>query len=305
VRFLLLALFISAPVWASNKVYVWKFSTQDSELSQYIDALTREFELALSQQNCLDLVTRRQLDRNLFHGQSEEGIQTISGINESVKSELKTQKANGVIFGEVINDKVSGHIRIQVVLESLSSDILGMSRALINKGKIFDAETRERHMFQMAKSLCEHIPNHSASSTKKNEALDEHQQSFRELTISIQECELLGDKIIVKFKALCEMDIQVAINAKDYRYNRSRIILNGEEIIAHKASFGADSSRVNSSALADFWARSDLVNGIHVNGTLEFHANRVNAEKIDLIEISGALKDIAHFLLRFKDIKIK
>jgi len=300
----LLILFMTPSLQAFNKVYIWKFSTQDSKLEQYLDALTREFELALSQQKCVSLVTRRQLDRNLFHGQSEEGIQTISGISDEVTRALKTQEATGVIFGEVISDKVSGHIRIQVVLEDFSSEIIGMSRALINRGQIFDAETRESHMVNTATDLCKQLPKEFMN--KGTPVIDDdlHEKSFGELTVTLKSCTRYRKGILIKISAISKVDANLSINGGDKRRGISRVIVNGEEVIGANVTLGASKTNLKSSSLSTRWGRTNLASGISVNGTLTFDIEPLDSRKVALIEIKGLFNKI-EYSLKFQDVNIK
>ena len=287
--------------FSSEKVYVWGFSTRSSEKNEHTKNLTAEFEVALTKALCLSLLNRREFDQIKAQRDNESAIHSIESIHPDMISALKTSQATGVIFGEVFDDASDGQIRVQVTLQSLASEILGMASVRINRGKISDGESRDAYMSELANDLCKFVPGTYSTPPNQTSGAPGFQETFGNLTVTLKECRLTGKKLTCSYQVVSSEDARLGINSNSTENPRSKVFADGHEMIATMATLGSSSSfnRYHS----ERWANLNLIADIPANATLPFDFIPQDADTIDVLQISGSYMGTL-FQLRFRNIPI-
>lgn len=121
---------------------------QDGDLTK---KLTEEFEESLIQSKCFQ-VLERSLYGRLF--EQREAEESRTNLSEASKKRLQQINAEIVVFGAVLDDKKSGEFRISVSLKRLDTVILDQQSIRLSRGKIYDADSREKTMKELVNRLC-------------------------------------------------------------------------------------------------------------------------------------------------------
>ena len=159
--------------WQRLKVYVWTFDAATELMNPLAGLLTTEFEYALAAENCLDILERRDYDRLLAHKENEKAISRIASLPPQILDDLKSEKADAIIFGEIIDDLEGGEIRVSVTLEKLTGIKLKIESVRLSRGKRFDPESRESAMTQIAHSMCsKEKPRRSITSAPEGQSVE-------------------------------------------------------------------------------------------------------------------------------------
>lgn len=130
-------------------IYVWNFSTRDSEQDELTTNLTQEFEEALIQSKRFQVLERRKYDRLLAQKDNEKAILNIEGISSTALKNLKANQANAVVFGEMHDDIQSGQIKVTVTIQTFDGKKLDMQSIRFTRGKRFNPESRELAMKEL------------------------------------------------------------------------------------------------------------------------------------------------------------
>jgi hypothetical protein len=121
---------------APKRVYV-TFASRSVKDEPLLMSFADLFEVALGSLNSYTLLQRAELSRILIEARNEDAL-SMKDLNTSTKDRLeRLERADGVIFGEVIDDVASGEVRITAALETFDGVIHwkvdeSMRRALIN-----------------------------------------------------------------------------------------------------------------------------------------------------------------------------
>lgn len=141
--------------WAARPVtYVWLFASDGPDAKEIAEKVTDEFEVALLDAGCVSLLERREIKTLLDHQLNEATILSTSSLGAAERKELQARRADSVVFGKITEDFESGHIRIEVKLQTLTSETIAGKRVLLTKGKRLDAVERESMMQKLANDLC-------------------------------------------------------------------------------------------------------------------------------------------------------
>jgi hypothetical protein len=146
------------PAWAARPVtYVWLFASDGSDAKEIAEKVTDEFEVALLDAGCVSLVERREIKKLFDHQKNELAITSTSSLADTDRDELRARKADSMVFGKITEDFESGHIRIEVKLQTMAGETLAGKRVLLTKGKRLDAVERESMMQKLADDLCRSV----------------------------------------------------------------------------------------------------------------------------------------------------
>lgn len=160
---------------APLSIYVWEFTTRDGERNELTLSVTEEFEEALIQSECCNIIQRRYYSRLFDQKQNELAVSNLDGIPKATKDGLKSLKANSVVFGEVYDDTNSGQVRISVSIESFEGKILKKASSYLPKFAVFDPSKREEAIAKLMTDLkfSAGKTNTSASNSGKKEVPEE------------------------------------------------------------------------------------------------------------------------------------
>ncbi len=148
-----------AVVSSDLRVYVWDFRINEDAKSKTIywgiaKKLTQEFEEKLIQAKCIEVIERRNRDLIGSHRKLEKSIRGANDLSVKEKTLFQEANSNAVVFGEVSDDVRSGEIKVSVIIETFKGEKVAFQSIRLSRGKIFDAESREKRMHMLARKLC-------------------------------------------------------------------------------------------------------------------------------------------------------
>jgi hypothetical protein len=139
---------------SKGRVYVWDFVDNKGQQTDLTHRLTSEFEVALNQANCYQVLERRQFDQILQHIKNERAIADLNDLSKSSQGELrKITNAQIVVFGKVDDDFASGEYKIIVTFQNFDSS-KEVKSIRMKRGRIQDSESRENAMQELVKEIC-------------------------------------------------------------------------------------------------------------------------------------------------------
>jgi tetratricopeptide (TPR) repeat protein len=147
------------PFWMNGqtqkeRVYIWDFVDNKGQQTDLTDRITSEFEEALNQAKCYQVVERRRFDKVLAHIKNEKAIADLNDLSKSSRGEVKKiTNAQIIVFGKVDDDIASGEYKISVTFQNFDSS-KEVKSIRIRRGRIDDIESREDAMKELVKKIC-------------------------------------------------------------------------------------------------------------------------------------------------------
>lgn len=139
---------------SKGRAYVWDFVDNKGQRTDLTDRLTSEFEVALNQAKCYQVLERRRFDEVLKHIKNEKVIADLNDISKSSQGEIKKfTNAQIVVFGKIDDDVASGEYKISVTFQNFDSS-KEVKSIRIRRGRIQDSESRENAMKELVKEIC-------------------------------------------------------------------------------------------------------------------------------------------------------
>lgn len=111
---------ISAKTQEKQKVYVWDFTSENIPNTALAKQITDEFEEQLIASKTYTVLDRRNYANFIKHNQNEKDIQDANDIPAGAKQQLLTNKADLVIFGNLIAS-TSGKYKLSIKLQNLTT----------------------------------------------------------------------------------------------------------------------------------------------------------------------------------------
>ena len=139
----IVSLFYANFSYSQDAMYVWNFSHRDGSTSYITQSLTEEFEEALLQSQCCELLQRRHYSRLFNQIENEKSIVSLRSLSTETVKDLKKLNASTVIFGEIFDDTNSGKVKVTINFESFNGAIEKKASTYIPKFAINDPEKRE------------------------------------------------------------------------------------------------------------------------------------------------------------------
>ncbi len=200
---------------STMQFYVWDFHSSNIDSMVLLKDFTDAFEEALIKTRLGTALQRRQYSALFQQQQNETKISSLSSIPPRALDNLSALRAKVVIFGEVVDDKESGQIKISVNFESFDSRILAKESIFLQRGKRFDAESRRNLMGELVSKL---FPASVETQLLDNERLNElaffdneivfvsvnsfnKSENNKQLTLSLNIINLSSKDIYISFAA--------------------------------------------------------------------------------------------------------
>jgi hypothetical protein len=275
------------------RVYVWNFTADKTELNDLADKLTLEFEEALAQSNCYQVLERRDFPQLIKHATNENEISSLSELSRGAQQELRMSKAQIVIFGKVLHDVKSGEYRVSTSFQRFDST-KEVSSIRIRQGRIDDAATREQAMRDLIGNLCSSSA--SSDSTTKNVSGTQPQPTqtmsidTHFFTFKLLKCSVSGQSIIC--------DLQITSNDRDkeliiYAYHFSRVFDDlGNEARSGKIRLANEEPTSQAQRLFVF--------GVPTAAQVRFEGISPQATKVSLLEMT--CRSDQQFKVQFRNI---
>lgn len=144
------------PLATPSKVYVTDFSSRTISDKELLESFSDLFETALKAGERFKILNRRTLYRILSEAQNEGTLTSMHDVNQRARTQLaRAQMAEGVIFGAITDDQVSGQIRATVSLQSFDTEIHCQAATTMTRGKLFDLASRQDLMERLATEICQ------------------------------------------------------------------------------------------------------------------------------------------------------
>ena len=140
-----------------TNVYIAPFSShseiEGNVLSSLRDLFEESFEQTFAGNGTYKVLNRQTVEKILAEANNETVLTSVGELNPKAKDELKLVKADGVIFGEVTDDKDSGEVIVSVKLQSFDSVIFWNHSVTMKRGLIHDYTSRKTAMEQLVASI--------------------------------------------------------------------------------------------------------------------------------------------------------
>ncbi len=133
------------PAKARSTVYITNFVSHDSTTSgEVVSRITQQFETAFISSKLYTVVDRQQFYRILQEANNERYAR-MNDIQPEKRNKLaSTRAAEGVVFGEVLDDSKSGEFIISARLEDFESVVHWQQDTRIKRGLINDDASRNQ-----------------------------------------------------------------------------------------------------------------------------------------------------------------
>ncbi len=135
-------------------LYVWDFLTSDNKQDSLTKKLTEEFEEALIQARCYQVLERRRYDRVVAHQENEKKIRSYDNFVVQSKADQRAVATNTVVMGTMDDDVASGEVKVTVIFQRLDSTNDDKRSVRIKRGLINDAASREKAMKDLVSEIC-------------------------------------------------------------------------------------------------------------------------------------------------------
>lgn len=140
-----------------KNIYVSEFVSRTLKDPALLSSFTELFETALINSGAYRVLNRRNLQKVLAESQSEY-VASMGDVKSPVRGQIaKIEGAQGVVFGEVVDDSDSGDVRITVSLESFDSLVHWKHSGLMKRGLLRDGPSRQRAMERLMQDISAEI----------------------------------------------------------------------------------------------------------------------------------------------------
>ena len=136
------------------KLYVWRFTTDKANLDGLAGKFTEEFEETLVKSRCFLVLERRDYAALLRRSENEKMIGSLPELSSQSQTELRTVRAQIVVFGKVVHDVESGEYKVTISFQRFDSTKSLVDSIRIKQGVINDAESREQAMKALVNKIC-------------------------------------------------------------------------------------------------------------------------------------------------------
>ena len=282
--FLLPSLFQSRVVAQDMSIYVWNFSDRSGGMNDLTASLTDEFEEALLQTDCCEILQRRTYARLFQHRENERAISGYGNLSSDSKSRLKDIQANTVVFGEVYDDTNSGQVKVSASFEKLNGTIDKRASVYMAKYDINNPSKREEAMLKLIDEL-RLTPNNSAPIA--TEQVDEW-------TFALKGCQRIGKDVKCSYV--------VTSNYRDRNF-----VMGGYSKAYDEYNY--EYAGIKTQKLANKTSSSNLslqlIDGIPASGFITFGNVSSRATKFPLLEFAVRGDDLSVRSFQFRDVPIE
>ncbi len=125
-----------------DNCYIWEFTTDNGERDQTTRLLSNDIEDILSQYSSCKVLQRSRYAKLQEQINNEKAIQSLSGANTQIKTELKTIQAKRVIFGSVNRD-FQGNVALRLSFENLQTSQVKSNTVFLTGDDYYNFEKRK------------------------------------------------------------------------------------------------------------------------------------------------------------------
>ena len=176
-------------------VYIWDFVDNKGQQTDLTNRITSEFEEALIQAKCYQVVERRDVDKLLAHIKNEKAIAELNDLSKGSQSKIKEiTHAKIVVFGKVDDDIESGQIKFSVSFQHFDSSKKVWSTR-IPRGLRLHTESRENAMKGLVKEIC----GSDLSSPSRLPSTAPLRYEERDVQIELVLCKMEGNIVTCEF----------------------------------------------------------------------------------------------------------
>ena len=125
-----------------DNCYIWEFTTDNGERDQTTRLLSNDIEDILSQYSSCKVLQRSRYAKLQEQINNEKAIQSLSGANAQIKTELKTIQAKRVIFGSVNRD-FQGNVALRLSFENLQTSQVKSNTVFLTGDDYYNFEKRK------------------------------------------------------------------------------------------------------------------------------------------------------------------
>ncbi len=279
-----------------DNCYIWEFTTDSGERDQTTRLLSNDIEDILSQYSSCKVLQRSRYAKLQEQINNEKAIQSLSGANAQIKTELKTIQAKRVIFGSVNRD-FQGNVALRLSFENLQTSQVKSNTVFLTGDDYYNFEKRKLKLTAFINSFVNPdgklpIPTQNGGTTtasteecsRDNMPFQKEEDTYRgKARVELCQCFFYNKKVTcpLTIKNLTEYSFGFSLDVTEVSYGTgpSRIIIDyGTDYAASKAKFMSVSSEVR--------ATGDLpVAKYGVPSQLVFDVSSTQAKIIESLEI--------------------
>ncbi|MCB9264790.1 MAG: hypothetical protein H6558_07190 [Lewinellaceae bacterium] len=127
-------------------VYVWDFSTHNTDMAMVANRLTEEFETEVTNSGFYRLIEVRELSRVREQIELQKLINDVAELSVGQKGQLQQYQAEAVFFGKLIYDTGNQQYIIEAKLQHLDGRILQKKSLIVNHADLLRNEDLRNHM---------------------------------------------------------------------------------------------------------------------------------------------------------------
>lgn len=127
-------------------VYVWDFSTHNTDMAMVANRLAEEFETEATNSGFYQLIEVRELSRVREHIELQKLINDVAELSAGQLGELQQYQAEAVFFGKLIYDENNQQYIIEIKLQHLDGRILQKKSLIVNHADLLRNEDLRSHM---------------------------------------------------------------------------------------------------------------------------------------------------------------
>ena len=176
-------------------VYVWDFSTHNTDMAMVANRLTEEFETEVTNSGFYRLIEVRELSRVREQIELQKLINDVAELSVGQKGQLQQYQAEAVFFGKLIYDKGNQQYIIEVKLQHLDGRILQKKSLIVNHADLLRNEDLRSHMQKLFYLL--HEERYQAQLQKQyaliSTRLNEYLRSAKDLGTQVRRVERILD----------------------------------------------------------------------------------------------------------------
>lgn len=269
----------------TGNIYVWEFTTRDGVRNDITQSLTEEFEEAMIQSECCNVLQRRHYARLLDQKQNETAIRGLNDMPQDKASALKSLDGNTVVFGEVYDDTNSGQVKFSVNFESFNGKILKKASTYVPKYDLANPAKREAAVDKIMEEL-------NLFPLRQREPLEV--KTLGEWEFSLTGCRRVGSDAICGF-----------VVTSHYRDRNLTIYGHRYSTAQDEFSYDYQAKAVKLANQQGGSVNKLLVSDISAVGQLTIPNISKRATRFTILSFSVKGDDLSESYIKFRDVKIQ
>jgi hypothetical protein len=288
ILFSLIASALCAQAELCDNCYIWEFTTDSGERDQTTRLLSNDIEDILSQYQDCKVLQRSRYAKLQEQINNEKAIQSLSGANAQIKTELKTIQAKRVIFGSVNRD-FQGNVALRLSFENLQTSQVKSNTVFLTGDDYYNFEKRKLKLTAFINSFVNpdgKLPtptqSGSTSATSTQECSRDNmpfQQEMDRFKVELCQCYFYNKKVTCPFIIINNTDKIFVLRLVINNYGFSRLIMD------FGTDYNSSMGRLMSQSSAQVVDADIPITKYGVPGQIIFDVTETKSKTIESLEI--------------------